>query len=119
MIMFKKKSLLGVLCLLVVAFLICAASTFVAAEQVEINGTVYASEWDANDNATSVVIFTEEGEEIAVSNSGKGLELLKLEDSNRYDCQRRKRAENHKYIRLYRSGIRSTGSMRAEVTRTV
>ena len=82
MIMFKKKSLLGVLCLLVVAFLICAASTFVAAEQVEINGTVYASEWDANDNATAVVIFTEEGEEIAVSNSGKGQELLKLEDKN-------------------------------------
>jgi hypothetical protein len=51
-------------------------------DKVEINGTVYASEWDANDNATTVVIFTEEGEEIAVSNSGKGLELLKLEDKN-------------------------------------
>ncbi|MGD8917042.1 MAG: hypothetical protein PVH35_10630, partial [Syntrophobacterales bacterium] len=37
---------------------------------------------DANDNVTAVVIATEEGEEIAVAASGKGMELLKLEEKN-------------------------------------
>jgi hypothetical protein len=62
--------------------LLSAAHLLATTDKVEINGTVYASEWDANDNATAVVIFTEEGEEIAISNSGKGMELLKLEDKN-------------------------------------
>lgn len=79
----KRKSLLYVFCFLAVAgALICAVVTFAATEEVEIIGTVYASEWDANDNATAVVIFTEEGEEIAVSNLGKGLELLLLDEKN-------------------------------------
>ncbi len=77
----KRKSLLLVLCMLGVT-LVFAAHLLATTDKVEINGTVYGSEWDANDNATAVVIFTEEGEEIAVSNSGKGLELLKLEDKN-------------------------------------
>jgi hypothetical protein len=55
---------------------------FAATEEVEIAGTVFASEWDANDNVTAVVIATEEGEEIAVAASGKGMELLKLEEKN-------------------------------------
>jgi hypothetical protein len=55
---------------------------FAATEEVEIAGTVFASEWDANDNVTAVVIATEEGEEIAVATSGKGMELLKLEEKN-------------------------------------
>ena len=78
--MWKKKSLLGALCLLVVAALICAGTTFAATEEVEVIGTVLATEWDANDNVTAVVIATEEGEDIAVSNSGKGIELLKLDE---------------------------------------
>jgi ABC-type glycerol-3-phosphate transport system substrate-binding protein len=83
MIMSKKKSLLGVFFLLVAAAaLVCSASTFAVAEQVEINGTVFASEWDANDNVVVVVIATEDGEEITVANSGKGMELLKLEAVN-------------------------------------
>ena len=81
MMLSKGKSLLLVLCMLGVTLLF-ATQLLATMEKVEINGTVYASEWDANDNAKAVVIFTEEGEEIAVSNSDKGLELLKLEDKN-------------------------------------
>ena len=45
-----------------------------------IAGTVLASDWDANDNVTAVVIETYEGEAIVVSTSGKGVELLKLDE---------------------------------------
>ena len=80
--MMKRKSLLGVLCLLAAATLICAAATFAVAEQLEIIGTVLASEWDADDNVVAVAIATDDGEELAVANSGRGMELLKLEGMN-------------------------------------
>jgi len=78
----QKKNLLHVLSILAIVVLMGALPLFAAAEQVEITGTVFAAEWDANDNVTAVVIATEEGEEIAVANSGKGVELLKLEEKN-------------------------------------
>lgn len=80
--MLKKKILLRVLCILAIVTLLGAVPLFAATEKVEIIGTVFGTEWDANDNATAVVIATEDGEEIAVSNSGKGIELLKLEEKN-------------------------------------
>ena len=78
----RKKVMLGILCILAIVALIGAVQLFAATEEAEIAGTVFASEWDANDNVTAVVIATEEGEEIAVSNSGKGMELLKHEEKN-------------------------------------
>jgi len=78
----RKKNLLHVLSILAIVLLMGALPRFAAAEQVEITGTIFAAEWDANDNVTAVVIATEEGEEIAVANSGKGVELLKLEEKN-------------------------------------
>jgi len=78
----RKKNLLHVLCILAIVVHMGALPLLAAAEQVEITGTVFAAEWDANDNVTAVVIATEEGEEIAVANSGKGVELLKLEEKN-------------------------------------
>jgi hypothetical protein len=74
----KRKSLLVVLCMLGV-ILLSAAPLFAATDEMEITGIVYAAEWDANGNVASVVIETDEGEEILVSKSGKGMELLKLE----------------------------------------
>jgi hypothetical protein len=82
MMLLRKKILLPVLSILAIVSLMGAVQLFAATEEVEIAGTVFASEWDANDNVTAVVIATEEGEEIAVSNSGKGKELLKLEEKN-------------------------------------
>ena len=78
----RKKTLLPVLSILAFVALMSALELFAATEQVEIAGTIFASEWDANDNVTAVVIATEEGEEIAVSNSGMGRELLNLEEKN-------------------------------------
>ena len=78
----RKKALLRVLSVLVIFVLMGTLPLFAATEEVEIAGTVFASEWDANDNVTAVVIATEEGEEIAVATSGKGMELLKLEEKN-------------------------------------
>ena len=78
----RKKVMLGILCILAIVALMGRLPLFAATEEVEIAGTVFASEWDANDNVTAVVIATEEGEEIAVSPSGKGMELLKLEEKN-------------------------------------
>lgn len=78
----RKKTLLRVLSILAIVALMVTLPLFAATEEVEIAGTVFASEWDANDNVTAVVIATEEGEEIAVSASGKGMELLKLEEKN-------------------------------------
>ena len=78
----RKKVMLGILCILAIVALMGSLPLFAATEEVEIAGTVFASEWDANDNVTAVVIATEEGEEIAVSPSGKGMELLKLEEKN-------------------------------------
>ena len=80
--MLRKKTLLRVLCVFAIVTLLGAVPLFAATEEVEIVGTVFGTAWDANDNATAVVIATDDGEEIAVSNSGKGLELLKLEDKN-------------------------------------
>ena len=78
----RKKVMLGILCILAIVALMGRLPLFAATEEVEIAGTVFASEWDAKDNVTAVVIATEEGEEIAVSPSGKGTELLKLEEKN-------------------------------------
>ncbi len=78
----RKKTLLCVLSVLAIVVLMTTVPLFAATEEVEIAGTVFASEWDANDNVTAVVIATEEGEEIAVATSGKGMELLKLEEKN-------------------------------------
>ena len=78
--MLKKKTLLGVLCVVAIVTLLGAVPLFATTEEVEITGTVWASDWDADDNVTAVVIETDEGEAIGVSNSGKGLELLKLEE---------------------------------------
>ncbi len=78
----RKKTMLCVLSVLAIVVLMGSLPLFAATEEVEISGTVFASEWDANDNVTAVVIATEEGEEIAVVNSGKGMELLKLEEKN-------------------------------------
>ena len=78
----RKKVMLSILCVLAIVALMGSLPLFAATEEVEIAGTVFASEWDANDNVTAVVIATEEGEEIAVSHSGKGMELLKLEEKN-------------------------------------
>jgi hypothetical protein len=82
MMLLRKKTLLCVLSVLAIAVLMTTVPLFAATEEVEIAGTVFASEWDANDNVTAVVIATEEGEEIAVATSGKGMELLKLEEKN-------------------------------------
>jgi len=80
--MLRKKILLRVLCVLAIVTLLGAVPLFAATEEVEIIGTVFGTAWDTNDNATAVVIATEDGEEIAVSNSGKGTELLKFEEKN-------------------------------------
>jgi hypothetical protein len=78
----RKKTMLCVLSVLAIVVLMGTLPLFAATEEVEISGTVFAAEWDANDNVTAVVIATEEGEEIAVVNSGKGMELLKLDEKN-------------------------------------
>ncbi|MEJ2431153.1 MAG: hypothetical protein P8075_19890 [Deltaproteobacteria bacterium] len=78
----RKKVMRRILCILAMVVLMGSLPLFAATEEVEIAGTVFASEWDANDTVTAVVIATEEGEEIAVSPSGRGMELLKLEERN-------------------------------------
>ena len=78
----RKKTMLSVLCVLAIVALMVSVPLFAAMGEEDIVGTVFASEWDANDNVTAVVIATEEGEEIAVSPSGKGMELLKLDEKN-------------------------------------
>jgi hypothetical protein len=78
----RKKTMLCVLSVLAIVVLVGILPLLAATEEVEISGTIFASEWDANDNVTAVVIATEEGEEIAVVNSGKGMELLKLDEKN-------------------------------------
>jgi len=80
MMMLRKKTLLRVLCVFAIVTLLGAVPLFAATEEIEIAGTVWASDWDANDNVTAVVIETDEGEAIGVSTSGKGVELLKLEE---------------------------------------
>ncbi|UCG11434.1 MAG: hypothetical protein JSU72_12900 [Deltaproteobacteria bacterium] len=81
MMLMKKKSLLSVLCVLAVISLVCAFPRIAATEPMEVTGMVYASEWDANDKVIGVEIFTSDGDAFAVSNAGKGLELLELVDS--------------------------------------
>ena len=76
----RNKSLLRVICLLAIITMACSFPVFAATDEVEITGTVFALEWDSDDNVTAVLIATEEGEEITVSNMGKGVELLKLEE---------------------------------------
>ncbi|UCG12523.1 MAG: hypothetical protein JSU72_18870 [Deltaproteobacteria bacterium] len=78
----RTKTLFLFLSVLGIVMLMATLPIFAATEEVEITGTVFATEWDANDNVTAVVIATEDGEEIAVSPSGKGMELLKLDEKN-------------------------------------
>ena len=80
MMMPRKKFLLRVFCLLAIFTLSFTFPLFAATDEVEITGTVFALEWDSNDNVTAVLIATDEGEEITVANMGKGVELLKLEE---------------------------------------
>jgi hypothetical protein len=82
MMMLRKKTLLRVLCVFAIVTLLGAVPLFAATEEVEIIGTVFGTAWDDNDNATAVIIATEDGEEISVANSGKGTELLKLEEKS-------------------------------------
>ena len=76
----RKKSLVGLICVLAVISLVCAFSRIAAAEPMEVTGTVYASEWDAQDKVIAVEIVTDEGDAIAVANAGRGSELLDLVD---------------------------------------
>jgi hypothetical protein len=71
-----------VICVFAFCTLLCNAGLVAAIERVEIVGTVYTSAWDDNDNATACVIVTDEGEEINVSKSGKGMELLGLDSKS-------------------------------------
>jgi hypothetical protein len=80
MMMLRKKTLLRVLCVLAIVTLLGTVPLFAATEEIEIIGTVFGTAWDANDNVTAVVIETDGGEAIGVSSSGKGVELLKLEE---------------------------------------
>ena len=78
----KRGYVLGALLALVMFSIVWVPTVCASTEEVEIVGTVYGSNWDVDDNATNVYIFTTDGEEIAVSKTGKGVELLKLEGSN-------------------------------------
>jgi hypothetical protein len=75
-----RKVLLRIFLVFALLSLVYAGPLAAAMNEVELTGMIYASEWDDNGNITAVVIETEEGEEVAVSKSGKGLELLKLEE---------------------------------------
>ena len=77
-----RRSLVLVSWLFVLASLVCVPVLVAAAEEVEITGTLYAVEWDNSNNASAVIIVTIGGEEIVVSKSGKGDELLKLVSHN-------------------------------------
>ena len=66
--------------MLVVFAMVCAFPQIAATEPLAVTGTVYASEWDANDKVVAVEIVTGDGDAFAVSSAGKGSELLKLED---------------------------------------
>ncbi|MFP3869792.1 MAG: hypothetical protein ACLFVT_02780 [Syntrophobacteria bacterium] len=74
-----RRALVAGVSILAIISLVWASPLFAATEEVELVGTVYAAEWDADDNVTAVVLVTDEGEEVEVSKSGKGAELLKLE----------------------------------------
>ena len=80
MMALKKKSWLQVLCVLAMVTIVCVTSSFAATDEVEITGTVYAIDRDENNNVTTVVLATDEGEEIVVVKSGKGMELLTLDE---------------------------------------
>ena len=80
MMLMRKKSLGGVLCVLAVISLVCAFPRIAVAEPMEVTGTVYASEWDAADKVIAVEIVTDEGDAFAVANAGRGSELLDLVD---------------------------------------
>ena len=77
---FKRRSWLQLVCVLAMVTLLCVPSLFAATDEVEITGTVYAIDRDENSNVTAVVLATDDGEEIVVINSGKGIELLQLDE---------------------------------------
>ena len=80
MMAFKRRSWLQLVCVLAMVTLLCVPSLFAATDEVEITGTVYAIDRDENSNVTAVVLATDDGEEIVVVNSGKGMELLQLDE---------------------------------------
>jgi hypothetical protein len=54
MMMLRKKTLLWVLGVVAIVTLLGAVPLFAGTDEVEIIGTVFGTEWDANDNATAV-----------------------------------------------------------------
>jgi len=76
----KRESIQKWAFVLAIVSLVCVIPSLVMAETVEVTGIVYAAAWDDNDNVTAVVIEVDNGENMLVTNSGKGGELLKLDD---------------------------------------
>lgn len=72
----NKGFLISGLCILMVLSLVYATSVF-AADEAMVTGTVYATAWDDNDNATAAVIAGL-GEEYVIVQNAAGKELLKL-----------------------------------------
>lgn len=77
----NRHLLLLALCLFVFAILFSSTGGLTAVE-ISITGTVFADDWDDEDNVTAVVIETAEGELYNVSEDAKGKELYKLVDKN-------------------------------------
>ena len=65
--------------ILVIANVVYGASRLPTSKEVEIRGTVLAAEWGRYYEVIGVEILTTKNEEIAVSKSGKGMELLELD----------------------------------------
>ena len=79
----KRNRHLLILALCLFAFAILFSSTVgLTAVEISITGTVFADDWDDEDNVTAVVIETAEGELYNVSENAKGKELYKLIDKN-------------------------------------
>jgi len=76
----REKSLLGVVFVVALISLVCAFPRIAATEPMEVTGTVFGTEWNADSKVIAVEIVTDEGDAFAVSNAGKGSELLELED---------------------------------------
>ncbi len=79
----KRNKYLSIVTLWLFAFAFLFSSTvgFTAVE-VSITGTVFADDWDDEDNVTAVIIETADGEFYNVSEDAKGKELYKLVDKN-------------------------------------
>jgi hypothetical protein len=71
----KRKMLLAGVFVLLITFAIGVTIVAADTDEVTIVGTVYASDWDDNDNVTAVSIETDDG---AYYDVGNGAQLLKL-----------------------------------------